>query len=198
MSKKGKRKSKKRAKKGGAIGFLGNATSIAKNKAVDEAGKPLLIFGGLLLSRGVNFLADKFIPVAPEDTGIKAILKKSVKPATNLLVGGTLIYIGHKKQKSVVKHLGYGFAMGGAIDTTVVIFKKNLFGMNGLGAAEEKAYKEQVEDLRKLVAENSFQPNLTGDGEKSEELLGEGDDEVNGAPFTSALQDHGNYADNPL
>jgi hypothetical protein len=198
MSNKGKRKStKKRSKKRTTLGFLGNATSIAKNKAVDEAGKPLLIFGGILLSRGVNYLADKFVPVKPEDTGMTAILKKSIKPGANIIVGGALAYIGHTKQKSVVKHVGYGFLIGGAMDATVVIFKKNLFGMNGLGAANEQAYQEQVDDLKLLVAQNSFQPNLKGEEEISgnEELLGEG---VAGAPFTSALTDAGDYSDNPL
>lgn len=192
MSKKKKKKSKKGSVKG--IGFLGNATSIAKHKAVDEVGKPLLIMGGLFASRLVNWGLDKVITENPEDGKIVSILKKAAKPTANIVIGTGLVWLGVKKQKSVVKHIGYGFVLGGGVDASVVIFKKNLFGMNGLGAADEKVYKDQVADLQRLVAQNSFEPNLLPTGNEKAPST----EEVSGVPFTSALVADGNHMDNPL
>ncbi|MGQ0829405.1 MAG: hypothetical protein ACT4ON_13535 [Bacteroidota bacterium] len=170
MKTKPHRTKKRSKKKKGKKGLSGAEQYKAAKKGLQaEQTKPIGIVLGLVGSSLAGHLIDK-VPFLQPDESVEGFqIKKVIKPAALVLIGGTSVFATHGKKTpgaAFVNGLGWGFISGGAISGAKVILKKDLFAGLGTSPDASKAsletnyYKAQAQDLAKLLEQNRFSPNL--------------------------------------
>jgi hypothetical protein len=169
-------KAKKR-KKGAAQSLKGVAKLAKAKKGMEDVAKPFGIMLGLAAASLAGNGIDKIKFLAPDATNPKFQVKSLAKPALLLLAGAATVYGTHgKKTPSMefVNGLGWGFVTGGTFNVAQVVLKKNPFA--GLGASEEtdsKYYKDQLNEMAKVLELNKFKVDLPALTEgKSESVTG--------------------------
>ena len=132
------RKGNYKKEKGRKHHGLGGFASLKK-----EAANPGMYFAGFLTSALLAKAIDKVLPVA-QDGESKLKIKALIKPALLLGAGGTLVFLGTKKE--YIRYFGYGMATGGVVSATKIIFKKDFFG--GLGEAFDDQLEAMMHKIR--------------------------------------------------
>ncbi len=193
MAKKSTKPHKSGKKKKG--GLTGAAKLKAATKgAAGQMAKPAGVLAGLVLASVASNLLDK-VPFlqAPADDGTgKFNIKKIAKPAILVVIGTATAVLTNKKTGVVMQFangVGYGIAGGGVLSGVKAVTGKSL--VSGLGDAgngkavlEANYYKEQANDMAKMLEEKKFIPRLpsgtdglgkewgsTMDAEKSDLIL---------------------------
>lgn len=154
----------KKHKKGAKKGLKGVAKVAAAKKGLGEVAKPFGIILGLAASSLAGHGIDKIKFLAPDPTNEKFQVKSLVKPAILLLAGAGTVYGTHGKATPTmqfVNGLGWGFITGGTFNVVKVVLKKDPFG--GLGVTEQSDanyYKEQMNEMAKVLEQNKFKVEL--------------------------------------
>lgn len=181
-------RAKKRSKKKGKKSLSGAEQYQAAKKGLEaEVTKPIGIIVGLVGSSLAGHLLDKVPFLKPDETIEGFQIKKVIKPATLIIIGGTAVFASHGKKSAgaaFANGLGWGFITGGAASGVKVILKKDVFA--GLGASpdvtkkeiEADYYKAQAEDMAKLLEQNRFTPELPALPELPEGTSGLGAENV--------------------
>ncbi len=177
-------KAKKHHKKGGKRKGLSGVAAVkqAAKKGMTEMATPAGVLVGLVAASVASNLLDKvkYLETDPAVTTFQA--KSLLKPLILAGAGTGLILVTHKKSGAMAKlayGAGFGLVGGGVFVGAKVVLKKSL--VSGLGAPEEgKAaleatyYRNQAEDMAKMIEAGKFKPELPA-------LKGhEGEDRLNG------------------
>ncbi len=183
-------KSGAKKKKGGLKGA--EKLKAAKKGVAEQIAKPSGVLVGLVAASLASNLLDKIPFLAPPavDDGTFSI-KKIVKPIILVAAGTATAIFTHKKTGAAmqfVNGLGYGIAGGGLLSGVKAVTGKSL--VSGLGAVDGKAaleanyYKEQANDMAKMLEEKKFNPELINGsvedlGKEQEELGKDWGSEIN-------------------
>lgn len=158
-----KSKSKKKSKKG-----LSGAAKMAAVKGMGaKVAKPAGAILGLVAASGLGWAMDKvpFLVVDPAETGAKATIKKLIKPFALVAIGGTTVFLTHKKTgpaMDFVNGLGWGIAGGGVFSGVKALTGKDVFTGLGRDASAQKAslqvqyFKDKADDMAKLLEKSRY------------------------------------------